>query len=369
MSYLPYKEPGISAILSLASFLLLLNGARYALDRLLYCGIIGEILIGVIWGLPIGGTAWLTQSTQEAIQALGYIGLISLVFEGGLSTDLTLLRKNAYMSISIATLGLLMPIALSFILLVLPFSSSAGTVYPSPLAAFSAGASLCSTSLGTTFAILSSANLQRTRVGVVLVGAAMMDDVVGLVMVNIVTTLGSGETGGWIIARPIVSSFGSLLVVLGFMVFMLRPIWAWLVTSPCGSQRTLTSHTSLVNRLRKTSTNLWHHIPNLNLLLSTLVLIALVTIASFINASLLFAAFIAGGVVTYIWGVTNSMEPAFDQAPLKLYQQCYKQLMDFVLIPFFFVSPCFLGISPFHFYVCKLLAVWTSFEAPHWRCY
>lgn len=165
------------------------------------------------------------------------------------------------MSISTATVELLIPIALSFILLVLPFSSSAGTVYPRPLAAFSAGASLCLTSLGTTFAILSSANLQRSRVGVVLVGAALMDDV-GLVMVNIVTTLGSGETGECVIARPIVSSFGLLIVVLYFMAFVLRPIRAWPVASLYGNQGSSTSQTSLVGHIRKTSANLSHHIPN-----------------------------------------------------------------------------------------------------------
>jgi hypothetical protein len=74
------------------------------------------------------------------------------------------------------------------------------------------------------------------------------------------------------------------------------------------------------------------------LILSTLVLIILVTIASFINASVLFAAFIAGGVVNYVWSITNSAESTSDQSPLKLYQQYYKQLVDFVLVPFFFVS-------------------------------
>jgi Kef-type K+ transport system membrane component KefB len=339
MPYLPYEEPGITVLLSLSSFLLLLNGVRYVLDRLLYCGIIGEILIGVIWGLPVGGTAWLSQGTQETIQAFGYVGLISLVFEGGLSTDLALLRESAYVSISIATVGLSLPIALSFILLALPFSSSAGTLYPSPLAAFSAGASLCSTSLGTTFAILSSANLQKSRVGVILVGAAMMDDIVGLVMVNIVTTLGSGETGGWAIARPIVSSFGLLLVVLGLVAFVLRPILTWLGAGD--GPRASSAQTKFTRTLRKATTNVTRLVPNLNLLLSILILIILVTIASFINASVLFAAFIAGGAANYFCSITTtegSVTSTSEGTPLMLYEQCYKQLMDFVLIPFFFVS-------------------------------
>jgi Kef-type K+ transport system membrane component KefB len=337
MPYLPYEDAGIATILSLTSFLLLLNGTRYILDRLLYCGIIGEILIGVIWGLPVGGTAWLTLGMQETIQAFGYLGLIGLVFEGGLTINLALLRKTAYMSISVATIGLLMPIALSFLLLVLPFSSSSGSVYPSPLAGFSAGASLCSTSLGTTFAILSSAGMQQTRVGVVLVGAAMMDDVVGLVMVNIVTTLGSGGMRGWPIARPIVASFGLLLVTLAVAPFLLSPVWRWTTayvrsgTGP-GSEETIGSPQQLVKRLVANT-------PHLSFILSTAILIVFVTIASFIDASVLFAAFIAGGVVSFLWGQEQERNEAPQHdGPSTMYEQYFKSTMDFILVPFFFVS-------------------------------
>jgi nitrogen fixation-related uncharacterized protein len=344
MPYLPYKEPGITTILSLTSFLLLLNIARYILDRFLYCGIIGEILIGIIWGLPVGGTSWLSQGTQETIQSYGYLGLIGLVFEGGLNTNLALLKRTVYMSVSVATIGLLMPIALSFILLALPFNSGEGTLYPSPLAGFSAGASLCSTSLGTTFAILSSANMQKTRVGVVLVGAAMMDDVVGLVMVNIVTTLGSGGTGGWPIARPIAASFGMLLVTLALGPYLLRPVWRW-ITSCFQVGGVVISNESSKSTLRQKTTRVIHQIPHLGFLLSTAVLITYVTIASFIDASILFAAFIAGGVVSFLWGVQREQledDTSPDDGSSKMYDEYYKAPMDYILVPFFFVgSPFF----------------------------
>ena len=339
MPFLPYEEPGIEVILSLTSFILLLNITRYILDRLLYCGIIGQILIGIIWGLPVGGTSWLTKEYQETIQALGYLGLIGLVFEGGLSTDLKQLRKAAYISISVATVGLLVPIAVSFLLLILPFPSTSGTMYPTPLAAFSAGASLCSTSLGTTFAILSSANMQHTRVGVILVGAAMMDDVVGLVMVNIVTTLGSGGMGGWPIARPIVASFGLLLVSLGLGAYFLKPIWLYLVK--CSQSETVANvPTGGKSDIKETAFKQFRRIPGLGFLFSTLVLIAFVTIASFIDASVLFAAFIAGGIVNYLWDVGSRSieeEPRSNPAQV-MYEEYYKPIMDFILVPFFFVS-------------------------------
>lgn len=338
MAYLPYEEPGITLLLTLTSFILLLNGVRYILDKLLYCGLVGQILIGVIWGEPVGGTTWLSKGTQEAIQAFGYLGLIGIVFEGGLGTDLVLLRKTAYVSISVATVGLLMPIAISFLLLVFPFPSSSGTLYPSPLAAFSAGASLCSTSLGTTLSIMSAAGMHKSRTGVILLGAAMMDDVVGLVMVNIVKTLGVGGTGGWSIARPIVASFGLLLVTLSISPYVLKPIWA--------SIRRYLSQSAAIGTeegftLQKRVRNTIAAIPHLQFVLPTAVLMIFVTIASFVDASVLFSAFIAGGLVNYLWSVGASEGSAvLDRAstPSEMFEQYFKSAMEYILVPFFFVS-------------------------------
>lgn len=77
---LPYHEPGIVAILVLVSFLLLLNIVNAALDRILYCGLLGQVLIGIAWGTP--GTKWLSTDVEKVIVQLGYIGLILLVYEG-----------------------------------------------------------------------------------------------------------------------------------------------------------------------------------------------------------------------------------------------------------------------------------------------
>lgn len=342
MLYLPYEQPGITVILSLTSFVLLLNGLRYVLDKLLYCGLIGEIFIGIVWGLPVGGTAWLTQGTQEVVQSLGYLGLVGLVFEGGLSTSLSQLRKAMILSVSVATVGLLMPIALSFLLILLPFESTAGTAHPSPLAAFSAGASLCSTSLGTTFAILSSANMQKTRTGVVLVGASMLDDVVGLIMVNIIVSLGHGASGAWSIARPVVASFGLLIVTVCITSFLLRPAWTTaLAYFPLSVQVASLANDTNAASLRKRQSLaraaiLIRQTPHLGFILSMAVLLAFITIASFIDGSVLFAAFLAGGVVNYLWTLAKEETPANNASVM--YDQYYRPLLDYLLVPFFFVS-------------------------------
>jgi Kef-type K+ transport system membrane component KefB len=182
--------------------------------------------------------------------------------------------------------------------------------------------------------------MQQTRVGVVLVGAAMMDDVVGLVMVNIVTTLGSGGTGGWPIARPIIASFGFLLVTLAVAPCLLTPIWRW-----ARAYRRSTSGPSpgeTVGPLRQVITRLISTIPHLRFIFSTAVLIIFVTIASFIDASVLFAAFIAGGVVSFLWDQEQDRDESPEQDnPSTMYEQYYKSIMDFILVPFFFVSTIF----------------------------
>ena len=121
-----------------------------------------------------GSFATFTESVPRHLETflyLGYIGLILIIFEGGLSTRLDLLKANFTLSICGAATGVLCPIGFSYLLLYLGFGY---------------GAALSATSLGTTFAVISSASkdvdLSQTKVGAVLVSAAVIDDVTGLVM-------------------------------------------------------------------------------------------------------------------------------------------------------------------------------------------
>lgn len=102
-----------------------------------------------------------------------------------------------------ALTGIAVPIALSFSLLSLASAT--------PLQAFAAGAALCSTSLGTTFTILGTSGLTATRLGVVLTSAAMMDDVVGLVMVQVILNLGGDNFTPVTVVRPIAVSINLTL--------------------------------------------------------------------------------------------------------------------------------------------------------------
>lgn len=273
---LPYHEPGIVDILILSSFLFILNVLNSIIDSHLYCGLISQILIGIAWGAP--GAAWLSFSSQETITQLGYLGLILLVFEGGLSTSIPALKSNLLLSVAVATVGIVLPLALSFSLM--------GLADATPLQAFAAGAALCSTSLGTTFTLLSSSGLVTSRLGVVLSSAAMLDDVVGLVMVQIISNLGtSSSLSAVIIIRPILVSLGFATILPVVCVFIFKPV----MYSTFGhSQRSIL-------KWRKSNAH-GFHIPFIT---QTLLLVTFITGASYAGTSTLFTAYLAGATISW----------------------------------------------------------------------
>ena len=273
----PYAEPGIVTILVQSSFFLLSNVINSVLDHVLYCGLVGQVLLGMAWGTP--GAKLLSEPFEDIATQLGYLGLIAIVFEGGLSTSISSVQKTLWLSIGVAITGILLPIAFSFSLLKLVNSTK--------LEAFAAGAALCSTSLGTTFSLLKSTGLTTSRLGTVLTTAAMLDDVVGLVMVQVIANLGSGDSPihASTILRPILVSAGFAVVVPISCKFLLKPI---MVHPGLGKVRM----SKLLERVVDAST--------LSFFLSTALLVGLVSAASYAGTSTLFAAYLAGAAISWI---------------------------------------------------------------------
>jgi hypothetical protein len=75
-----YHEPPIAQVLVLGTFFYLLNLFGWAGQRFLNAGLLGQILLGVIYGTPLAG--WLSEVWEEAFVAVGYVGLLIVVFEG-----------------------------------------------------------------------------------------------------------------------------------------------------------------------------------------------------------------------------------------------------------------------------------------------
>jgi NhaP-type Na+/H+ or K+/H+ antiporter len=187
------------------------------------------------------------------------------------------LKSNFVLSSVVAITGVGVPMGLSFVLMSL--------LSATPLQAFAAGASLCSTSIGTTFTILSTTGLAKTRLGVVLGSAAMMDDVAGLVMVQIISNLGGASQKSSldpvVVIRPILVAFGfalGLLLICRFVVAVLvRKLQMHEIPFPA-----------------------WTRSLNVAFVVHILYLIGLVTGAQYAGTSGLFAAYLAGASISWL---------------------------------------------------------------------
>ena len=200
----------------------------------------------MIYGAPLANL--LNNAWEETFVAIGYLGLLILVIEGeskrlmllfsqrrltipgGMSTNLTLARRNFGLSMFTAAIGIVAPIGLSLVILHLAFGYTL-------LQAFAAGAALSSTSLGTTFSIISQAGFATTRLGAVLSSAAIIDDVIGLILLQVIVSLGQSASGGvsagigWAIGRPLLASVAMLAVSWLSTAYIVKPAYTWLTAN------------------------------------------------------------------------------------------------------------------------------------------
>lgn len=270
-------QPAVVEILILISFFTFLSLAETLSSIVIRAGIIGPIAVGIIYGEPLANI--LHAEWQETFLAIGYIGLILIIFEGGLTTRMDLLKQNFSLSFIGATTGVIFPIGLSYLLLYLGFGFG-------PVETFIIGAALSTTSLGTTFAVIGGASksidLSQTRVGTVLVSAAVIDDVSGLVMSSVIHDLGSIQSGGnvnlgWLIGRPILASILMAAITPVLTKYALAPFFRRFIE----------------NRFAR-----YDHLSNVGLMV--LVLCAFISIAAYAGTSVLFGAFLAGSFLTYL---------------------------------------------------------------------
>lgn len=162
--------------------------------------------------------------------------------------------------------------------------------------AFAAGAALCSTSLGTTFTILNTSGLDKSRLGVVLSSAAMLDDVAGLVMVQVISNLGQSADSFTAITviRPVFVSIAFAVVV---------PAVCWAIVKPI-TKSTL-AQTAKKDEERS-NLRTWICTPVAAFIAHTLVLLGLVTGSTYAGTSNLFAAYIAGAVINWWDALVNT---------------------------------------------------------------
>ena len=122
------------------------------------------------------------SSQSEAISILAELGVIVLLFEIGLESDLQELQKVGYQAAIVAVVGVIVPFAAGTVGLIFLFH------IPVIPAVFT-GAALTATSIGITSKVLSELGYLKSKEGQIIVGAAIIDDVLGIIVLAVVASL------------------------------------------------------------------------------------------------------------------------------------------------------------------------------------
>ena len=170
---------------------------------LLAAKLLGELLAGVVLGPAVLGLVPLSAG----ILLVAEIGVILLLFEVGLETDLQELLKVGAPALSVAVAGMVLPFFAGYLL-----TKALG--HPTLTAIF-VGAALTATSIGITARVLSDLKMLATREGQIILGAAVVDDVLGLVVLAVVSQIAAkGGVGPAVVLRAAGLSIAFLIAAL-----------------------------------------------------------------------------------------------------------------------------------------------------------
>lgn len=197
---------GLVIILTVAK----LGGALF--ERFHQPAVLGELIFGVVLGnlTLIGFDAFEFLATDAGITVLAELGVILLLFEVGLESNLKEMMSVGWSSLAVAILGVVAPFFLGW-------GVSALMIPGEPmLAHIFIGATLCATSVGITARVLTDLGKLQKRESKVILGAAVIDDILGLVILAVVAgVITASNTGGSLSSLAVLWIIGKAVLFLG----------------------------------------------------------------------------------------------------------------------------------------------------------
>jgi Kef-type K+ transport system membrane component KefB len=204
--------------LVLGNLLLILVIARVAAElaeRVKVPPVLGEIVAGILIGPSVLG--WIDPIAHleiaDMVLLIGEIGVILLLFQVGLEMDLGELRKVGRSALQVAVIGVAAPFALGI--------AVAGAFGEAGKIAIFIGAALTATSVGITARVLGDLRALSTKEARIVLGAAVADDVLGLVILTVVVKIVTeGSIGPGIVLETVGLAVGFLVVTGLLSVFV-----------------------------------------------------------------------------------------------------------------------------------------------------
>ena len=183
-------------------------------ERIGQPAVLGELMAGVLLGASVLGiipTA-VDDSLTEIIHVFAEIGVAVLLFEVGLETDLKQLFRVGRGAMSVATVGVVLPMAGGILFWMSPLARPEFSLTDATTTGIFLGATLTATSVGITARVLQDLGVMRSIEARLIIGAAVIDDVLGLVLLGLVSTLIAGST------ITVLTVGRSLGIAVGFLV-------------------------------------------------------------------------------------------------------------------------------------------------------
>jgi Kef-type K+ transport system membrane component KefB len=176
-----------------------------AAERLRQPAVLGELLVGIglanLWPALGGGDGIAFVRSDPALSFLAQVGVLILLFDVGLEADLRAFVRVGLSSLLVASIGVVVPIALGW-------GAAAWFLPESPLITYVfVGATLSATSVGITARVLKDLGATQTREAQIILGAAVIDDILGLVILAVVSGIATAGAAGLS-----VSAVGGILV-------------------------------------------------------------------------------------------------------------------------------------------------------------
>lgn len=203
--------PVVPVLIGLVVILLAAKIGGEVFERIGQPAVLGELLFGIVLGnltlAGFGGLAFLQAS--PGIEILAQLGVILLLFQVGLESNVAEMLSVGWSSLLVAVLGVIAPFFLGW--------GVSAWLLPreEPLAHVFIGATLCATSVGITARVLADLGKLSVREAKIILGAAVIDDVLGLVILSVVSgVIGAANTGGAL------GSLDALVIVAKAVAFL-----------------------------------------------------------------------------------------------------------------------------------------------------
>lgn len=171
-------------------------------ERLKQPAVAGEILAGIV----IGPSVLHLVEPTEITNTLAEIGVILLLFLVGLETKPADIFRVGGRALAVAVLGVIVPFVFGYVTLILWGEAQIEAIF--------VGAAMVATSVGITARVLGQMGLLNLEVSRIILGAAVIDDILGLIILAVVSSLAKGGVNYAQIATTAGMAIGFTLLVI-----------------------------------------------------------------------------------------------------------------------------------------------------------